>query len=70
MPSPDATNPPQSTANDPLFSKHSPRLIPPSLLNFQSPSKVQAAVSSLVSSLAFLDEYQSASTTGKNWDTL
>ena len=65
MPSPDATNPPQSTANNPLFSKHPPRLIPPSLLNFQSPSQVQAAVSSLVSSLAFLDEYQSASNTGK-----
>ena len=60
-----ATNPPQSTANDLLFSKHSPRLIPPSLLNFQSPSQVQAAVSSLVSSLAFLDEYQSASNRGK-----
>ena len=40
-------------------------LHPPSLLNFQSPSQVQAAVSSLVSSLAFLDEYQSASNTGK-----
>ena len=65
IPPPDPYNPPQSSPNNPLFSNHSPRLIPPSLLNFQSPSKVQAAVSSLVSSLAFLDEYQSASITGK-----
>ena len=40
LPSPDATNPPQSTANNSLSSKHPSRLIPPSLLNFhQSPSK-------------------------------
>ena len=39
MPSPDLTNPPQSTVNN-SSSKHPCRLIPPSLLNFhQSPSK-------------------------------
>ena len=61
---PDLTNPPQLTANN-SSSNHPCRLIPPSLLNFQSPSKVQAVVSSLVASLAFLDECQTASDTGK-----
>ena len=64
IPSPELPNPPQPTANN-SSSNHPCRLIPPSLLNFQSPSKVQAAVSSLVASLAFLDEYQTASHTGK-----
>ena len=62
MPFPDATIPPQSTANNSLSSKHPSRLIPPSSIPPQLPistSKVQAAVSSLVSSLAFLDEYLS-----------
>ena len=36
-----------------------------SISNLQSPHKVQAAVSSLVSALAFLDVFQSASETGK-----
>ena len=64
IPSPELPNPPQPTANN-SSSNHPCRLIAPSLLNFQSPSKVQAAVSSLVASLAFLDEYQTAAHTGK-----
>ena len=51
-------NPPP-TIHYPLSTPPASFLLPPSLLNFQSPSKVQAAVSSLVSSLAFLDEYLS-----------
>ena len=58
--------PPQLTTNN-LSSNPPCRLIPPSLLNFQSPAKVQAeaSVSSLVSAVAFLDECQTASDRGK-----
>ena len=58
----------QSLSKPPLntpSSNHSHCLIPPCLLDRQSPPKAQAAVSSLVSALAFLDVFQSASDTGK-----
>ena len=65
MPSPELPNPFQLTTNN-SSSNHPCRLIPPSLLNFQCPTKVQASVSSvIVSALAFLDVYQTASDKGK-----
>ena len=64
MPSPELPNPFQLTTNN-SSSNHPCRLIPPFLLNFQCPSKVQASVSSLVSALTFLDVYQTASNTSK-----
>ena len=64
MPPPGLPNPPQLTTNN-SSSNHPCRLIPPFLLNFQCPSKVQASVSSLVSALTFLDVYQTASNTSK-----
>jgi hypothetical protein len=64
-PSPESPIPFQATSNTRPSSSHSYRLIPPCLLDRQSPPKVQAAVSSLVSALAFLDVFQSASDTGK-----
>ena len=63
-PSLESPIPSQTTSNTPSLN-HSYRLIPPCLLDLQSPPKVQAAVSSLVSVLAFLDVFQSASDTGK-----
>ena len=65
-PSPESPIPFQATSNTPS-SSHSHRLIPPApcLLDRQSPPKAQAAASSLVSALAFLDVFQSASDTGK-----
>ena len=63
-PSPESPIPSQTTSNNPS-SSHSYHLIPPCLLNLQSPRKVQASVSSLVSALAFLDVLQPASDTGK-----
>ena len=63
-PSPESPIPSQTTSNSPS-SSHSYHLIPPCLLNLQSPRKVQASVSSLVSALAFLDVLQPASDTGK-----
>ena len=63
-PSPESPIPFQATSNSPSLS-HSHRLIPPCRLDRQSPPHAQAAVSSLVSALAFLDVFQSASDTGK-----
>ena len=62
--SPESPIPSQTTSNTPS-SSHSYRLIPPCVLDLQSPPKVQAAVSSLVSALAFLDVFQAASDTSK-----
>ena len=56
-------NPPQTTHLQ--ITRAASTLNPPSLLNFQCPSKVQASVSSLVSALTFLDVYQTASNTSK-----
>ena len=65
-PSPESPIPFEATSNSPSMS-HSHRLIPPwpCRLDRQSPPHAQAAVSSLVSALAFLDFFQSASDTGK-----
>ena len=63
-PSPESPIPFQATSNSPS-SSHSHRLIPPSRPHRQSPPQAQAAVSSLVSALAFPDVFQSASDTGK-----
>jgi len=63
-PSPESPIPFQITSNSPPMS-HSHCLVPPCLLDRQSPPHTQAAVSSLVSALAFLDAFQSASDTGK-----
>ena len=56
-------NPPPTTHLQ--ITRAASTLNPPSLLNFQCPSKVQASVSSLVSALTFLDVYQTASNTSK-----
>ena len=56
-------NPPPTTHLQ--ITRAASTLNPPSLLNFQCPSKVQASVSSLVSALTFLDVAQTASDTSK-----
>jgi len=64
-PSSESPIPFQPTSNSPTSLSHSHRLVPPCLLDRQSPPHTQKAVSSLVSALSFLDAFQSASDTGK-----
>ena len=40
-------------------------LIPPNLLNYQSPDRVQSSISAIISALAFCDAFQLASNTAK-----
>ena len=40
-------------------------LIPPNLLNHQSPERVQSSISAIISGLAFCDLYQAATNSGK-----
>ena len=41
-------------------------LIPPNLLNYQSPERTQSSTSAIISGLAFCDLFQAASSSGKS----
>ena len=64
-PVPEMSSTPQ-TPSGPSSPNRPCLLIPPNLLNHQSPERVQSSISAIISGLAFCDLYQAATNSGKS----